>query len=163
MEGIRLDLSDDDDDDDIGSNFAASSTNGVAAAVGPRHLVTQDTKSQDDDEDEDGASVDSCDSIWDKPGLQSSKNPSKTSNAQMKSDDVNSDDEELEVIKVGTIPELTPAHTPPPPPPTSTVDAFLGEWKVMILMDHREFGCKDVKKSNFLNNVEKVSKIISCA
>lgn len=161
MEVIRLDLSDDDDDDDIGSNFAASSTNGVAAAVGPRHLVTQDTKSQDDDEDEDCASVDSCDSIWDKPGLQSSKKPSKTYNNALKSDDVNSDEEELEVIKVGTIPASTNAHTPPPP--TSTVDAFLGEWKVMILMDHREFGCKDVKKSNFLNNVEKVSKIISCA
>ena len=158
MEVIRLDLSDNDDDDDIGSNFAASSTNGVAAAVGPRHLVTQDTKSQDDD-DEDGASVDSCDSIWDKPGLQSSKKPIKTNNA-LKSDDVNSDEEELEVIKVGTIPTTTNASTHPAhtlPPPTSTVDAFLGEWKVMLLMDHREFGCKDVKKSNFLNNVEKVS------
>lgn len=36
----------------------------------------------------------------------------------------------------------------------NTVDSYLGKWKVVLLMDHREFGIRDPAKMNYLQSVQ---------
>ena len=36
----------------------------------------------------------------------------------------------------------------------NSVDAYLGTWKVVLLMDHREFGMRDPAKMNYLTSVQ---------
>ena len=36
----------------------------------------------------------------------------------------------------------------------NSVDSYLGKWKVVLLMDHREFGMRDPAKMNYLQSVQ---------
>lgn len=136
MEVITIDSSDDDDDDDE----VVPAVREVVST--PRDVVSQDTIDiQSDSSDDDGSSsVSSADSIWDKGGLASLS--SKECGAAISKDNAPSDGRlsnvEDEVNASGEY---------------DNTEASIGNWKVMLLMDHREFG--PVKgKIDFLKVVE---------
>ena len=150
MEVIHIDSSDDEAEipssalRGVGSGgFAVSGVGASPAAAAARtRLVTQESR-----ESNDNSSVSSDDSIWDEPGLKSSSRSSKTSNI-LKSGD------ELEVVvgggyKNNNVEVVQQPHAPPP------VERWLGTGKVVMLMDHGEFSCKNIGKGNFLQTLEK--------
>ncbi|KAL9187716.1 hypothetical protein ACHAXT_006094 [Thalassiosira profunda] len=125
---------------------------------------------------EDDSSASSADSIWEKPGLppKKQKNAANASAPKRKKSDVpidedtDDDDEDLEVVeKSGGASATNKTRSTAQPagmdwsalkqPPAPTVDAYLGKWKVMLLMDVREFG--QHKGSDFLQKTEaKINK-----
>ena len=151
MEVIHIDSSDDEAEiplsalRGVGSGgFAVSGVGASPAAAAARtRLVTQESR-----ESNDNSSVSSGDSIWDEPGLKSSSRSSKTSNG-----DILKSDDELEVVAGGGYKNNNVEVVQQPAP--TAVDAWLGTWKVVMLMDHREFSCKNIGKGNFLQTLEK--------
>ena len=152
MEVIHIDSSDDEAEipssalRGVGSGgFAVSGVGASPAAAAARtRLVTQESR-----ESNDNSSVSSDDSIWDEPGLKSSSRSRKTSNG-----DILKSGDELEVVVGGGYENNNVEVVQQPHAPTA-VDAWLGTWKVVMLMDHREFSCKNIGKGNFLQTLEK--------
>ena len=62
-------------------------------------------------------------------------------------------DKQQQQQKPSSIPNTatTKSNTPQQQP---TVDSYLGTWKVVLLMDHREFGIRDPAKMNYLQSVQ---------
>ena len=145
MEVIQIDSSDDEAEipssaRGVGSGgFTVSGVGASPAAAAARtRLVTQESRESNND----NSSVSSADSIWDEPGLKSSSRSRKTSHS------------ELEVVAGGGYENNNVEVVQQPHAPTA-VDAWLGTWKVVMLMDHREFSCKNIGKGNFLQTLEK--------
>jgi len=139
MELITIDSSEDDDDDVKGAVNTLDQSRDVVSHE------TIDIQSSSDSSD-DNSSVSSSDSIWDKRGLTSSSiKSSKECGAAAVSQDSclmsnvehvsNADDE------INTTDDYDNA------------EVSIGNWKVMLLMDHREFG-QAKGKIDFLKVVE---------
>ena len=147
MEVITIDSSDDDDDDDEVDPAVKGAVNMLDQS---RDVVSQETidiQSSSDSSDDSSSSVSSSDSIWDKRGLTSSSiKSSKECGAAAVSQDSclmrNFEDDERNVEdEINTSDEYDNA------------EVSIGNWKVMLLMDHREFG-QAKGKIDFLKVVE---------
>ena len=89
--------------------------------------------------DSDDSSISSADSIWDKAGLPSRSKGDGAAAPRIDLPLANGNDLEISVNQcVDSLP-------PEVPLPTG------GKWRIVLLMDHREFGCAN----NFLSTVEK--------
>ena len=63
-------------------------------------------------------------------------------------------DEQQQQQKPSSIPNTTTTKSNTPQQQPNTVDTYLGKWKVVLLMDHREFGIRDPAKMNYLQSVQ---------
>jgi len=146
MEVITIDSSDDDEVD-------PAVKGAVTALYKSRDVVSQETidiQSSSDPSDDDSSSVSSSDSIWDKGGLTSSSSikSSKECGAAAVSQDSclmrNFEDDERNFED-----EINTTETDV----YDNAEVSIGNWKVMLLMDHREFG-QAKGKIDFLKVVE---------
>ena len=143
---ITIDSSDDDEVD-------PAVKGAVTALYKSRDVVSQETidiQSSSDPSDDDSSSVSSSDSIWDKGGLTSSSyiKSSKECGAAAVSQDSclmrNFEDDERNFED-----EINTTETDV----YDNAEVSIGNWKVMLLMDHREFG-QAKGKIDFLKVVE---------
>lgn len=157
MEVISIDSSD--DDDEVPEVRAKSTPDAFRGKHGiASRDVTQDTTHSDD------GSVSSADSIWDKAGL-SSMPTSCGAAASGRLDSRRAAIKGANNAAYDAVNEDEARHLREPddetnksagyenPTPTCTVDAWIGKWKVMLLMDFREFSDKS-GKTDFLQVVE---------
>mmetsp|Transcript_15855 Transcript_15855/g.34301 ORF Transcript_15855/g.34301 Transcript_15855/m.34301 type:complete len:836 (-) Transcript_15855:98-2605(-) len=163
MEVINIDSSDDEDVPSVRSKSTLASSRNKECSIAASRYVTQETNQSDASD----SSVSSADSIWDKIVLPSK--PTKGGDASIKGDVPLDSDDELEIVggpgnvvhkkrydtKGGCRPEVDGVNDYcESENPAATVDAYLGNWKIMLLMDLREFG-QHKSGSDFLKEVEK--------
>ena len=152
MEVISIDSS---DDDDVPEGRAGSEQGMVIAALRDE---TQDTTQSDD------GSVSSADSIWDEACLSAMPIRCERVTGRLVSGRgamkgasyaaVDAADEEAALLRrEHTDVTNNKSAEYENPIPACTVDAWIGKWKVMLLMDFREFSDKS-GKTDFLQVVE---------
>ena len=150
MEVICIDSSDDDDvPEGIAGSARAKQGMGIAASRNETHDIIQS----------DDGSVSSADSIWDKAGLSSMPIRCERVTGRLVSERGAMKGENYAAVDAADE-EVAPHRREPDdvtnnknPTPTCTVDAWIGKWKVMLLMDFREFSDKS-GKTDFLKVVE---------
>jgi ERCC4-type nuclease len=127
-EVITIDSSDDDDNEVVPAVKGAVSTLDKSRDVGSQDTIDIQSASSDDD---------SADSIWDKGGFTSISS-SKECWAALSKD----------IHLLSNVEDETNANDE-----YENIEALIGDWKVMLLMDHREFG-QAKGKIDFLKVVE---------
>ena len=146
MEVITIDSSDDDDEVVPAVKGALSTLNESRDVVSQETIDIQSSDSSDDGE----SSVSSADSIWDKGGLTSTVISNKECGAAVSKDNFLLSNVENEIKASQDINASDEINVNDE---YDNAEVSIGKWKVMLLMDHREFGHAK-GKIDFLKVVE---------